>query len=141
MTLVVDASVIVKWLMQEHGNEDHIPQATLLMKHVLEEGADIIQPVHWLAEVAAVLARLSPDSAEDDAVMLRALELPVDDSPEVLRSACRLAVDLDRHLFDTLYHAVALERADAILVTADDHYARAARRQGQVLMLADWAPI
>jgi predicted nucleic acid-binding protein len=141
MTLVVDASVIVKWLIQDANREENTSRATLLMKRVLEEGGEIIQPVHWLTEVAAVLARLSPSSAEDDALMLRALELPVDDSPEVLRRACRLAADLDRHVFDTLYHAVALEQTDAVLVTADDHYARAARRQGRILRLSDWAPI
>jgi hypothetical protein len=36
---------------------------------------------------------------------------------------------------------VALEQTDAVLVTAVDHYARAARRQGRILRLSDWAPI
>jgi predicted nucleic acid-binding protein len=99
-----------------------------------------MQPVHWLAEVASVLVRLNPARAEDDVLMLRALELPVDDSPEVWHRACCLAADLDQHLFDALYHAVALEQADAVLVTADVRYARAARDQGQVLCLSDWAP-
>ena len=140
MTVVVDASVIVKWLLEDPEREDDTARATLVMQQVLEEGAPIVQPMHWLAEVGAVLARLSPETAEDDVLMLRAMELPVDDGPEVLRRACRLAIDLGRHLFDTLYHAVALEQPDAVLVTADDRYAGAARRYGRVLKLSDWTP-
>jgi predicted nucleic acid-binding protein len=140
MSLVVDASVIVKWLLQDDTREDHTAQATALMQQVLVEGTAIMQPVHWLAEVASVLARLNPASAGDDVMMLRALELPVDDSPEVWHRACRLASDLGQHLFDVLYHAVALEREDAVLVTADVRYARAARDQGRVLSLSDWTP-
>jgi predicted nucleic acid-binding protein len=140
MSLVVDASVIVKWLLQDATREDDTAQATALMQQVLVDGAGIMQPVHWLAEVAAVPARLNPTRAKDDVLMLRALELPVDDSPEVWHRACRLAAELDQHLFDALYHAVALEREDAVLVTADARYARAARARGQVLSLSDWTP-
>lgn len=70
--------------------------------------------------------------------MLQGLELPVDHSPAVLSRACKLAVDLERHLFDALYHAVALETQDAILVTADDRYLRVGSRYGSILRLSEW---
>jgi predicted nucleic acid-binding protein len=107
------------------------------MQQIVEGREPVLQPVHWLVEVGAVLARLSPETAEDDLVMLQALELPVDDSPTVLGRACRLAIDLEQHLFDTLYHAVALELPDATLVTADDRYLRAAAQHGRILRLSD----
>ncbi len=49
-----------------------------------------------------------------------------------------MRIDLDRHLFDTLYHAVALEEG-ATLVTADEVHFAKARRLGNIELLADLA--
>ena len=140
MTLVVDASVVVKWLLSDPEKEDDTERATRLMQWVLEGKEPVVQPAHWLIEVGAVLARLSPETVEDDVLMLQGLDLSVDDGPSVLSRACALAVDLDQHLFDTLYHAVALETPSSVLVTADERYLRAGSRYGGVLHLSDWAP-
>jgi predicted nucleic acid-binding protein len=48
-----------------------------------------------------------------------------------------LAIDLHHHLFDTLYHAVALE-TESVLVTADGRYLAKARDLGQIMHLAEW---
>jgi hypothetical protein len=50
-----------------------------------------------------------------------------------------LAIETGQHVFDTLYHAVALERDDATLITADDRYRRKAENQGRIAALRDWA--
>jgi len=140
MTLVVDASVVVKWLVSDPARETETEQATRLMRWVLEGREAVIQPVHWLLEAGAVLARISPQSAEDDVAMLQALELPTDDGPLVLGRACRLAIDLRQHLFDTLYHALALEIRGATLVTADQRYLAAGAALGCVVGLSEWSP-
>lgn len=140
MTLVVDASVVVKWLLADPAREDDTHQAERLMAFVLEGGEAIIQPAHWLIEVGAVLARMSPATAVDDIERLQALELPIDDGTAVLSRACHLAIDLAQHLFDTLYHAVALETPGATLVTADEKYLAAAARLGSIIPLTEWAP-
>jgi predicted nucleic acid-binding protein len=49
-----------------------------------------------------------------------------------------MVIDLGQHLFDTLYHAVALETPDAVLITADERYFRAARHAGRIARLRDW---
>jgi hypothetical protein len=49
-----------------------------------------------------------------------------------------LSVELKQHLFDTYYHAVALETPDAILITSDTRYLRAARGKGRIVDLMDW---
>jgi predicted nucleic acid-binding protein len=85
-----------------------------------------------------VLARLSPQTAVEDVLMLRALEIPTTDEAEVLRRACTLAIDIGQHLFDTLYHAVALETEDAVLITADERYWRSAQAAGRVVPLREW---
>lgn len=97
----------------------------------------MIQPPHWPAEVAAVLARLSPATVERDVDDLCAMSVPTFDGVEVYRAAAWLAVELDHHLFDTLYHAVALESGSAVLITADERYYRKAWSRGRIVQLAD----
>jgi predicted nucleic acid-binding protein len=140
MTLVVDASVVVKWLLNDPERELETERATLLMQRIAEGREQVIQPTHWLLEVGAVLARISPESAEEDLTLLQALDLRVDDGPLVLRRACRLAIDLKQQMFDTLYHALARENANATLITADERYLRASRKLGSIMHIANWRP-
>jgi predicted nucleic acid-binding protein len=96
-----------------------------------------IQPPHWLAEVAAVVTRLRPEIAEAALDLLDAMEFPVAGDLAVYRRAIQIAADLRHHLFDTLYHAVALEH-DATLISADGPYLRKARHLGATLALESW---
>ena len=66
-----------------------------------------------------------------------AMELETTSDAEVYKHASRLAKQLNQHLFDTLYHAVALAN-DALLVTADARYLRKATRVGNIVALDDW---
>lgn len=43
------------------------------------------------------------------------------------------------HLFDTLYHAVALHTPGAVLITADARYYAKARLEGQISLLEDFS--
>jgi predicted nucleic acid-binding protein len=138
--LVLDASVILKWLLADPQHEADTESATALVQSVIDGEVEILQPAHWLAEVAAVLARLSPGTAEEDVAMLRAMEIPTTDEPDVWRRACRLAIETRQHLFDTLYHAVALANDDTRLVTADERYCARAREFGFIVTLRDWRP-
>lgn len=51
--------------------------------------------------------------------------------------ASDLSIRLNHHLFDTLYHAVAL-KAGATLVTADERYYAKAANLGHIMRLADF---
>jgi predicted nucleic acid-binding protein len=138
VTLVIDASVIVKWLLRDPARETATAQATELMAAVMGAQVQVLQPFHWLAEVAAVLSRLSPATAVDDILLVQALGLPTTDDPPVLQGACRLAVRYRVHVFDTLYHAVALEIQDGVLITADATYHRVTRATGRIRLLENW---
>jgi predicted nucleic acid-binding protein len=138
VTVVVDASVVIKWLLQDPEHEADTDKATRLMQSVALGDQVALQPIHWLAEVGAVLSRQSVETAADDVSMLCGLELPISDDPLVLGRGVELAVELKQHLFDTYYHAVALETPDAILITADERYLRVARDKGRIVHLADW---
>jgi predicted nucleic acid-binding protein len=135
---VVDASVVIKWLLQDPEREAGTAKATQLMELVTNGDQPVLQPTHWLVEVGAVLARESPGTAVDDIGMLAALELPTTDELQVLRRGVELAIELKQHLFDTYYHGVALETPDCILITADERYVRAARAKGNIVNLMDW---
>jgi predicted nucleic acid-binding protein len=68
--------------------------------------------------------------------LLDAMEIPVKAAAPEFKLASRLALDLDHHLFDTLYHALAL-REEATLITADRRYFNKAARIGSINMLTD----
>lgn len=138
MTVVVDASVVIKWLLQDPDREAGTERATRLMESVAGGELAALQPAHWLLEVGAVLARESPATAADDVTLLSALELAETDDPLVLRRGVELAIELKQHLFDTCYHAVALETPDTTLVTADERYLRVAQARGKIIHLMDW---
>ena len=141
MIVVLDASVVLKWLLEDPAREPDTEKALAAIVSVVRGGLEILQPVHWLAEVAAVAARLTPQTAVRDVEMLAALEFPTTDDPNVMRRATNLAVETNHHLFDTLYHAVALENEDALLVTADDRYYMKAGRYGMIAALRDWGSV
>jgi predicted nucleic acid-binding protein len=135
---VIDASVIVKWLLQDPQREAGTDRATQLMERVASGEQPVLQPPHWIVEVGAVLARESSGTAVDDVGMLTALELPTTDDPEVLRRGLELAMELKQHLFDTYYHGVALGTSECTLITADERYLRAARAKGKIVHLMEW---
>ncbi|MEO7206623.1 MAG: type II toxin-antitoxin system VapC family toxin [Steroidobacteraceae bacterium] len=140
MIWVLDASVILKWLLEDAEREPDTDTAMAIVQAVIDGRAAILQPPHWLGEVAAVLARLTPETAIEDVELLTALQWPVTEDPQVMRRATQLAISTGGHLFDTLYHALALEHQDATLITADERYIGKAQSQGRIQRLADWAP-
>lgn len=137
-TIVLDASVIVKWIFPDRPQESHSLQALQILQHIRETRLAVIQPPHWLAEVAAVTARLGPNVAQQAVSLLYTLELPVAEGVEVYERACRLAIALHQHVFDTLYHAVALTQPDAVLITADEQYYRKGHKVGRIIRLRDF---
>ncbi|HLZ98926.1 MAG TPA: type II toxin-antitoxin system VapC family toxin [Steroidobacteraceae bacterium] len=138
MTIVLDASVILKWLLEDPAKEPDTEKALALIEALVDGNLEVLQPAHWLIEVAAVAARLTPQTAVQDVGLLSAMQFPTSDDPNVLLRATALAIETGHHLFDTLYHAVALEHGDAVLVTADDRYRRKAKSYGRIAALADW---
>jgi predicted nucleic acid-binding protein len=135
MTLVLDASVVAKWVFSENDAD----RALAILDGMRSGAIEVLQPPHWLAEVAAVAVRLDPDLASEVVQLLDAMELPVADDVSVYTTACDLAAELDHHLFDTLYHAVALSTDGARMVTADERYFRKARSKGAIVRLRDFA--
>ena len=121
--LVVDASVALKWVVEEEGSE-----AALALK-----GRDLAAPSLMRVEVANALRTLvarraiAPATALDLFGLLQ--EAPValiepDDALE--RRALEIALDLGHPVYDCVYLALA-ERMGRVLVTADGRLLRAVR--------------
>ena len=126
MTLIVDASVALKWVLAEEGSED---AAKLLL------GEPLAAPDLLMVECANVLwtkARRRVLTREQASVRLAGIksvpmvQLPSDD---YVIAAQAIAFDIDHSVYDSLYLALALAER-AILVTADLGFAAAASRHG-----------
>jgi predicted nucleic acid-binding protein len=137
--VVLDASVIVKWAFPDRVREAHADRALDVLHAVHAGRLSVVEPPHWLAEVATVVTRLAPGRAAEVVALLHAMDLPVVDELEIYLEAARLSAESGQHVFDTLYHAVAIGRRGASLVTADERYYRNARRAGSLLLLQDFA--
>jgi predicted nucleic acid-binding protein len=143
LNVVVDASVALKWFFR--SDEADIDAAMAVLEAVGDARVSLLQPPHFIAEVGAVLARESPSAAKRSVADLLQIDMEVladrHALPRVIGRAVELSVKLEHHLFDTLYHAVALEFPAAVLVTADERYFRKASRLGRIVRLADFATV
>jgi predicted nucleic acid-binding protein len=132
---VLDASVALKWLLPDRKGEESVERALTFLEQVRTSQVNVAQPPHWLAESATVVTRMRPDAALDDIVDLCEMDFEVVDNPDTYLRAGKLSTELSQHLFDTLYHAVALELPDAVLITADERYYSKAKSSGCILLL------
>lgn len=124
---VVDASIAVKWVVEEEGTAE----ALTVLRHVR-----MIAPELLTAECANILWKkvrreeLSPDEAFLAARLLQAAEIEFQPASSLLEPATRIAVELDHPAYDCLYLALAAER-ECRFVTADERFVRKVRAQGR----------
>lgn len=135
-TLVVDASVAVKWFLPEEGRE--------AAAELLSTGHRLIAPDLLWIEVASVFWKLARRQtlthAEAEQMLRDASAFPVEIHPsaELLPDALGIANKTDRTVYDCLYIALA-SREKSLAVTADERlfnalqgsaWKRAVRRLG-----------
>lgn len=138
-SVVIDASVIVKWVLPDQSEEDHITQAVTLLEAIKQGAIKVLQPPHWLAEVAAVIVRIRPEIAIETIDLLDAMHFSLEEDPQIYHLACQLSKRFNHHLFDTLYHAVALYNRNTCFVTADEQYYKKAFKQGAIARLTEFS--
>ena len=120
MTLVPDASVVVKWFKPERS-----PEQTALALGIYDQIADCLVEACWapptFGEVLNALhrARLSPETIGAGIEELQALELiPWTLEPDLARRAAGLAGEYGLRTHDAQYVAIA-EEVDGVWVTFD----------------------
>jgi predicted nucleic acid-binding protein len=129
--------VVVKWFLADRPEEDDVEAALQLLYAVHDARISLRQPPHWLVETAAVLTRLSPETAIEDIADLHAMDVEEVTTLSAYERGAQLAHSLGQHLFNTLYHAVALETVGVTLLTADERYFRVAASVGSIALLSD----
>ena len=123
MTLVVDASVALKWVLDE---PDAAAADTLLDE-------TLIAPSLWLVEAANALWKraqrreLTPDEAAERLAELANAPVVTTPLEADLPAALALASELGHPVYDCLYLALAV-REDAQVVTADSRFVQAVAR-------------
>ena len=139
MRLVVDASVAVKWLVAEEDSD--------AARELAASGEDLHAPRLMACEIANALwrkARLGEIARGEAGAMLASVpDMPVrwGADEEVCAEAVRIALALDRPVYDCVYLALA-HRRGATVVTADLRFANAlasTEHGAAVVTLADYA--
>lgn len=139
MKIVLDASVIIKWFVADQ--EEFREEALLLYQHIRDGKVEIIQPLHWQAEVLAVLLRkFDVQKMNELLILLESFEFSVINRPEIFQRAMSISSVLNHHLFDTLYLGLAFEQS-ALLVTDDRKFFNKAADMGNMCLLQDWKPV
>lgn len=137
MLYVLDASVVIKWLVPEL----HSDRAERFIAAFRAGKLDFIAPDIVSAEVGHSLGRLvvrreiSHDACFDALADYLALALPTTPSVGLVSRAARLALDHMGSFYDALYLSLAFER-DCPLLTADERMVRAFARIDRLVSLA-----
>jgi predicted nucleic acid-binding protein len=123
VTIVIDASVALKWVLDEPG--------AVAADALLSE--DLIAPGLWLVEAANALWRrvrrheITADQAKSSLTELHNAPVATVASDIDLDAALRLAIALDHPVYDCLYLAMAV-REGAHMITADRRLHAAAEK-------------
>jgi predicted nucleic acid-binding protein len=137
-TVVVDASVLLKWVLPE-SDEEYTAQANAIAASALAGRLRLLVPSLWYYEVGNILARRIPDHADAAMDHLVSLLMPWTQAPT--SDVQKLALDLTRchgvTFYDASYHALALA-TDGVLVTADVRYVRKVGTSASLTALCDW---
>ncbi len=139
MKLVVDASVAVKWILNDPVREPDTAVSLAILEGIVTGRHRLLTPAHAIGEVLAVVARGFLQSALVALSQMRTLKAEIIDDDVVYRRAAELSYRLKHHLFDTLYHAVALKKG-ATLVAADERYFGVASHDGAIQRLSTFSP-
>jgi predicted nucleic acid-binding protein len=129
--LVIDASVAVKWVVEEEGTAEAL---------ALLRASKLVAPELLVTECANILWKkaqrneLTNQEAFLAARLLERAEIELLPTRSLLESATRIAVELDHPAYDCLYLALAVAN-EWLFATADNRFVRKLR-QGQRVAFA-----
>jgi len=144
VALVVDASVGLKWVLQEP--DSHLAEALARIE------PDLLVPDFWLNEATNILwlqvrrKLFTPKEAHEGLALLRAQVEPTSTAHMRLHDlALEIGIAIDHSTYDTLYLAFAVAMGASAVVVADGPFLRSMRTHpdptlsAMVLSLDGWA--
>lgn len=144
MSIVVDVSVGLKWVLDEPGSD--------LAEALARSDEVLLVPDFWLNEACNVLwlqvrrSLLTPDAAREGLALLRAQVEPTPTAALALwDAALEIGMAVNHSAYDTLYVAFAIATGADKVVVSDGPFVRAMRAhpdpvmRGMLLPLHEWA--
>lgn len=144
MAIVIDASVGLKWVLQEP--DSHLAEALVRFE------PNLLAPDFWLNEATNVLwlqvrkKLFTPDEAREGLSLLRAQVEPTPTATMGLHEvALDIGIEVNHSTYDTLYLAFAVAMGASAVVAADGPFLRSMRNHrdrslsAMMLSLDAWA--
>lgn len=134
-SLVLDTSVILKWIFKE----DDYESARKIGVRLVDRKITISVPSHFFAELANVLGRKENVRAME---FISALRMSTIRERFLSLSVINFALELMRKykkitFYDAAYHAIAILE-NGTFVTADEKYYKTAKDAGSIMLLKNY---
>lgn len=139
MTIIPDASVLLRLVLQETSDADN--DGAIRFIHAYQnEQFDVLLPTLWRYEIGNVLDLKVSATAKEGMAALLAFQFP--EAPLDYDYAMGV-LDFMREIkgitfYDAAYHVLAL-RTSGTLLTADARYVKKASGKRHMALLSDWA--
>lgn len=133
--LVLDASVLIKWLVAEM---EHLEEALFLRSKWKNEEIEIIVPGHCFTEIMNAVSRKYPNLANSSLSYLLNCEIQTHLMTLEAGSIANMLVKKYKIIsfYDAIYHALAITQNGTFL-TADKKYYDTAKKIGHIAFIND----
>jgi predicted nucleic acid-binding protein len=134
---IVDASVVLKWVLEKEKEPDH-DKATRLLHAWVSGDVGIAAPSLWIYEVANILGRALPDEASEKMNLLLNLQISeIDCSEQMIRQCLTWMKEQQVTFYDAAYLAAAYA-TDAVLLTSDVKFLEKMKNDDRICLLSEW---
>lgn len=133
---IVDASVLIKWFIQEIEDKN---QALKFKRDYINEEIEIGMPTSCLYETFNTIARKAPGSAT--LILSQILIMGIEEYELTLENSSTTIEILEKSpkisFYDAIYHSIAI-RNKGIFLTADEKYYNQAKSLKHIQLLKDY---
>jgi predicted nucleic acid-binding protein len=133
---IVDASVILKWVLEKEKEPDH-DKATHLLRAWVSGEIGLAAPNLWIYEVANILGRVLPDETSQKMKLLLNLQIRVVDCSEQMIQQCFAWMKENQVTFYDAVYLAAAYAMDAVLLTSDEKFREKMKNDKRICLLRD----